>query len=109
MKVVFISGRYSSKRLIGKIRNILRARRWAKCYWELGYAVICPHMNSALMEMRGGAPDEVFLRGDREMLRKCDEIIMIPGWEKSLGAAAERALAKELGIPVMYAKGAWEL
>jgi hypothetical protein len=109
MKVVFISGRYSSKRLIGKIRNILRARRWAKYYWRLGYVVICPHMNSALMEMRGGAPDEVFLRGDREILRKCDEIIMIPGWENSLGAVAERALAKELGIHIMYAKGAWEL
>lgn len=32
-------------------------------------------------------------------------VMMLPGWEKSPGAVAERALARALGIPVVLPKG----
>jgi hypothetical protein len=33
---------------------------------------------------------------------ECDEIAMLPGWEKSSGAFAEWALARALGLGVRY-------
>lgn len=34
---------------------------------------------------------------------KADAIYMLPGWQRSTGAVAERALALALGLEVMYA------
>lgn len=36
------------------------------------------------------------------MLQRSDSILMLPGWEKSAGAAAEHALAKKLGLIIHY-------
>jgi hypothetical protein len=35
-------------------------------------------------------------------------IFMLKGWENSLGAIAEHALAKALGLRLWYAKGSWK-
>lgn len=37
-----------------------------------------------------------------EVVAKCDEIAMLPGWEKSEGATAEHAMAKKAGIKITY-------
>jgi hypothetical protein len=101
MKVIYIAGPYRSKwGLPGRIINIIKARRWAKLYWRCGYAVICPHSNSALMD--GVVPDILFLNGGLEILKKCDMVVMIPGWEKSEGAIKEREFALKVGVPVTY-------
>ena len=50
----------------------------------MGYAVICPHMNSALMD--GVVPDGMFLAGDREFIRRMragDVFVLLPGWQES--------------------------
>lgn len=36
------------------------------------------------------------------MLQRSDSVLMLPGWEKSAGAAAEHALAKKLGLIIRY-------
>jgi hypothetical protein len=101
MKVVYIAGPYRSKwGLPGRVINIIRARRWAKLYWRCGYAAVCPHSNSALMD--GVVPDILFLNGGLEILKKCDMVVMIPGWEKSEGAIKEREFALKVGVPVTY-------
>jgi hypothetical protein len=61
LKIAYVAGPYRAKTKIGIILNILRARKVAKELWKMGYAVICPHSNSALMD--GIAPDEAFLNG----------------------------------------------
>ena len=101
MKIAYISGAYRSKDGInGVYENIQRARTEALKWWRDGYAVICPHMNTAFMD--GAAHDSVWLAGDLEMLRRCDIIVMLPGWEDSEGASAELDVAVECGLEIHY-------
>jgi hypothetical protein len=82
------------------VENIRKAEAVAIKYWKLGYAVICPHLNTALLD--GVAPDEVWLKGDLEMLGRCDIVVMMKGWDCSKGATSEHNYAKHLGIQVIY-------
>jgi hypothetical protein len=100
MQIAYIAGPYRAKTKLGIIRNVLKARRVAKKYWCKGYAVFCPHLNSALMD--GVALDEVFLRGDLEFLKYADILVVIPGWERSTGTLAEIEFAKARGIPIVF-------
>lgn len=100
MKLAFISGPYRAKTPRGIVENIREAESLSIKYWNLGYAVICPHKNTALFD--GVAPDDVWLQGDLEMLRRCDVIVMSPRWEESSGAINEHQLAQQLGIEIIY-------
>lgn len=59
----------------------------AQYYWTKGYAVICPHLNSANFD--GLMPDNTFLAGTMEMLSRCDFIAMHPKWADSEGCVQE--------------------
>lgn len=88
-EVVFISGPYR-----GDVeKNIAHARAAAIRLWKAGYIPLCPHLNSANMD--GECPDQVFLDGDLELLRRCDSIYMLQGWLDSEGACDELKLARE--------------
>jgi len=103
MKLTYTAGPYNAPTLYGIVCNIKNAEDVAVDLWRMGYAVICPHKNTAMMDGTLDKDDrEMWLEGDFEMIRRCDCIVMIPGWEKSEGAKAERKLAKELNIPVFY-------
>jgi hypothetical protein len=43
-------------------------------------------------------------RVDRAFLRRCDclAVLMLPGWQESVGVQAEIAIARELNIPVSF-------
>lgn len=81
-------------------QNIRKAEAVAIEIWKLGAVCICPGLNTYLFD--GVAPDDVWLRGDLEILERCDGIVMVPGWEKSTGATHERNHATLHGIPVFY-------
>ena len=101
MTVVFISGPYrSNKGIYGVAENIERAKQVAMKYWKQGSAVICPHLNSAFMD--GVVSDRIFLEGDKEILKRCDFIVMMQGWEKSAGASAELKEARKLKKKVIF-------
>lgn len=100
MKVAFISGPYRADTLQGIIHNIAAAREVALKYWKLGYAVVCPHMNTALFD--GACPDSVWLEGDIEILKRCDVIVMMAGYFHSSGAIKELEIATDLGFEVIF-------
>jgi hypothetical protein len=100
MEVAYIAGPYRAATPSGIVANIRHAEKYAKKYWLRGYAVICPHMNTALFD--GVAPDEVWLAGDLELLKRSDVIVMVPGWENSRGAQAELEYANRLSKLVIF-------
>ncbi|MCX6706142.1 MAG: DUF4406 domain-containing protein [Candidatus Woesebacteria bacterium] len=106
MKVAYIAGPYRAETKEGIGENIKRAADVALKYWKQGYAVICPHKNTAFFE---GCEDSVWLEGDREIIsrlvpEKGDIVIAMEGWRDSLGAVVEVALAKNLGLEVVFDK-----
>lgn len=103
MKVIYVAGRYRDARGAFYIQaNIREAERVALSIWLEGAAALCPHKNTALFDGAFGIPDETWLHGDLEMLSRCDAVYAMPGWESSVGASAEVARARELGIPVLF-------
>ena len=42
------------------------------------------------------------MRGDLDMIRRCDAIVMMPGWEASKGADREHSLALSMRLPIYY-------
>ena len=100
MKVAFISGPYRAPTVMGIRENIRRAEAYALAYWKAGYAVICPHKNTALFD--GEAPDQVWLDGDIELLKRCDVCVCIPGWNRSEGSKEERRKALMMGKEMHY-------
>lgn len=101
-KIIFVSGPYRGK---GRgeceiLDNIRRAEALAIKVWRSGGVCICPHLNTAFFG--GRAPDNIWLKGDLEIVSRCDALIMISGWKKSTGAQYERKLALKLKKPVFY-------
>jgi len=97
MKVAYVCSPYRSETIHGVVENIRKAEKVALKYWKLGYAVICPHKNTALLD--GAMPDDRFLAGGLELLRRSD-VVIINGW--TAGCRAEIELAVELGMEIIY-------
>jgi len=98
--LVYVSGKYSASTKEGIAANIKAAEEVARYLWSCGHAVICPHTNTAFFDDIPGVGYESFIRGDLQIVRRCDAMVMVPGWETSRGANRERDYAIELGIPV---------
>ena len=102
--VCYISGPYTADTMNGVYENIQRARKRALDYWSLGYGVICPHMNTAFMD--GDNDHYIWLQGDLAIIKRLnpetDMMVMLKGWEKSVGACQEEELAREMGLPIAY-------
>ena len=94
MEVIFVSGKYRGKTEWEVKQNIYHAEKRARMLWMNGFAVVCPHLNTAFL---GGSDDSIWLEGDLEILKRCDAIYMLDGWEDSEGARKELGLAIKLG------------
>lgn len=91
MRVVYIAGPFRAASAWEVEQNIRRAECLALEAWRSGFAVICPHTNTRFFS--GAAPDEIWLEGDLEILRRCDAVLLLPKWQESPGTRAEVAEA----------------
>lgn len=81
--------------------NIRNAEKIAVELWRMGYPCICPHKNTSYF---GGVleDDQAWLDGDFVILKRCDFVVLVSGWQVSKGTLAEIEVAKEYEIPVFY-------
>ena len=110
MKVVYLAGPFRAANSWEIEQNIRRAEALALEVWRAGMACICPHANTRFYQ--GAAPDEVWLNGDLELVRRCDAVLLTQDWIRSTGARAEKAFAEQHDIPTfntLTALIAWNL
>jgi hypothetical protein len=97
--VAFVAGPYRAKTDFETLANIRAAERAAVALWRFGFAVICPHLNSAFMS--GACDEEHFIDGYRELCDRSDVVLMLPRADESEGALAEVVRAIRKGTPVV--------
>jgi hypothetical protein len=103
-KIIYLAGPYRAETEYLVSKNIAAAREIAVELWGSGFVVICPHLNTAMFGGALGLPDDVWLVGDLVIVRRCDLLVVLPGWRFSNGTKKEIEVAREIGIPVYY----WE-
>lgn len=102
MKLLYIAAPYRASSSIQIQHNIAEASIMAQNYWLEGFAVICPHLNSANFD--GLVDDHIFLNGTMEMLSKCSHIAMHPDWQNSIGCIEEHKYAEENDLTIYKPK-----
>ncbi len=94
--ILYIAGPYS-----GDIdQNIATARAVAIKVWEAGHVAVCPHLNNAHFEQDCSLSYAQYIEGDLKIISRCDGVLMLPDWEKSIGARQEKLFAEEHYISV---------
>ncbi len=104
MKVVYIAGPFRAENAWEVEQNIRRAEELSLELWREGIAAICPHTNTRFFQ--GAAPDDVWLAGYLEVLRRCDAVLTVDEWTHSAGAQAEVEEAQRCGVKVFFYIGA---
>jgi hypothetical protein len=100
--ILYISGPFSAPDDAGIERNIAAASDVALDMWRAGWSVISPHKNTAGFQHAQDLTHDRWMLGDFEILRKCDAVLMLPGWSQSRGAILEHRYAGDLGLPTFY-------
>lgn len=100
MKLIYIAGPFRGLTPWDVEQNVRRAEEMALRVWRAGAAALCPHTNTRFFDKAGD--DAIFLEGTMEMLRRCDGMVLVHGWEKSSGTRAEIREALRLGKPILH-------
>jgi hypothetical protein len=77
--------------------NVKAACEWGLKVRALGLVPVVPHITIVPHEdlTWGQAMQECFA-----ILSRCDAVLMLPGWDKSRGAVAERNFAEDEAMPI---------
>lgn len=98
MRVVFVAGPYRGATAWEVAENVRAAERVGFNVASCGAMPLIPHANTANFDKT--FTDQFWLLGTMELLRRSDAVMLVNGWERSVGARAEVEEAKRLGLPV---------
>jgi nucleoside 2-deoxyribosyltransferase len=100
MKLIYVAGPYRADNAWEVEQNIRRAEELAFRVAEAGAMPACPHTMTRYWD--GTLTDEFWLEGTLELLRRCDAVVLVHDWGRSVGTRGELAEAQRLDIPVFY-------
>lgn len=85
-----------------KENNISLARDVAIKLWNMGFTVICPHLNTLDFEFDTHLENKDFVKRDLLIVERCDGIVMLPNWAESRGAVTELDHAAKHGLRIFF-------
>jgi hypothetical protein len=103
--MIYLASPYSHPDPAVREKRFRDACRAAVALMQTGHAVFSPIAHSHPLVEHGLPTDWSFWeRHDREHLARCDEVVvlMLDGWQESIGVREEIRIARELGKPVRY-------
>lgn len=103
---VYLASPYSHPDPAVRERRFLEVCKVASTLMEAGDAIFCPIAHSHPIDTIAPLPQTTaFWMGQDLPLLRCARkvvVLMIEGWDKSKGIAAEIAAAEAVGIPIEY-------
>lgn len=100
--VVFVCGKYDDLTPDLKELHIRQASLLTTQLWDMGFTVLCPHMNRGMLEYATKNTGESdFQEGDRQLMDKSDVVIMMPNWQRDEVSVNNREFAFRRGLPVV--------
>lgn len=100
--LMYIAGPYSGTTPRPVLSNVRLASAWAGLMAKRGWVPVVPHLWHYMQEEARGFSYEDWIALGLALLRRCDAILMIPGWQESTGARGELALAQKLGLKTYF-------
>ena len=102
MKVAYIIGPLHASSVHNRIKNIRKAEEFSIALWSAGFAVICPHLNSGLLQ--GASDEQNFIDGYLELLKRCNFAVALDGWTNSKGSLHEIEYCRKNKISIYTPK-----
>lgn len=103
MRIIYIAGPYTAQTSEDILANVERARSAATALARRSIGFYCPHTMSAGMDATvPDQPMEFWYAMDLAFLPVCSEMLMLQGWERSVGATREHVAAQRAGMPIYY-------
>lgn len=98
---IYIAGPYRASTRNGIETNIDLAEEVSADIVRLGCMPVTPHSLTRNQDVADASHDDVFwLDATLELMRRCDAVMLVPGWQDSAGTRGEVTEAKRLGIKV---------
>jgi len=99
-KLIYVAGPYTAEHPYEVYENIHVSWQMSLDIWGTGHVPISPHLCGCFMG--GICSEQIFIEGTMEMMRRCDAIMVLPGWQHSSGTKGEIVEAVKLGTPIFY-------
>ena len=102
MDSVYIAGPLTGSTKEEQEQKIERAVKAAAGFYDMGYAVFCPHSQTSQGKYTRYINYDGWMANDIYWLEKCDKVAFLPDWRESKGASIEHMVAKGLGKEIIY-------
>jgi hypothetical protein len=100
VKIVYVAGRFRAANDFEVEANIRRAEALGLEVAKLGASPVIPHANTRSLHNHIG--EAFMLEATLELMRRCDALVLVEGWQDSQGTRDEMCEAHFLGLPVFY-------
>ncbi|MCX6785938.1 MAG: DUF4406 domain-containing protein [Candidatus Komeilibacteria bacterium] len=97
LKMIYLAGKLSGF----KLWNYLVAWQYARKLWRQGLIVYSPHLNETGINVNLLTYEE-WMERDFDVIKRVDEVYMLPNWKKSAGAIREHFFAHQINKLINY-------
>jgi hypothetical protein len=100
--LVYISGPMTARDGFTIEENVAAGLRVFLELLDAGIPAYCPHLSGAFPSAWSAIAWERWLAYDYAIIDRCTHVLMLPRWESSTGARAEREYATRRALPIAY-------